>query len=267
LSQEAVPHYVDALRRYRVTHLVGYSSALHTLAEEALRSPSGGFDLEVVITNAEPLFDHQRAAIGRAFSCPVRETYGMAELVAAASECEAGRLHLWPEVGRVEILEEGRPAAPGRSGALVCTGLFNVDMPLIRYRVGDSATACGGGAPCACGRRLPVLDAIDGRLDDLVYARDGRPVGRLDPVFKSQLPIKEAQIIQERLDRVRVRYVPAPEFNAATGAEVARRLRDRLGDVDVVLEEVERVPRDAGGKLRGVICALSADERHAVARV
>ena len=55
--------------------------------------------MTVAITNAEPVFDYQRWAIAEAFQCPVRETYGMAEIVAAASECTAGKLHLWPEVG------------------------------------------------------------------------------------------------------------------------------------------------------------------------
>jgi len=60
----------------------------------------------------------------------------MAEIVAAASECESGKLHLWPEVGWVEILENNQPVPNGTAGDLVCTGLLNRDMPLIRYRVG-----------------------------------------------------------------------------------------------------------------------------------
>ena len=36
----------------------------------------------------------------------MRDTYGMAEMVAAASECDHGRLHLWPEAGVVEVLDD-----------------------------------------------------------------------------------------------------------------------------------------------------------------
>src|SRR6185295_18022612 len=96
--------------------------------------------LTVAITNAEPLFDYQRSVIAKAFRCPVRETYGMAEIVATASECGEGALHLWPEVGCVEVFDGDHPAGNGSSGDLICTGLFNADMPLIRYRVGDRAT-------------------------------------------------------------------------------------------------------------------------------
>ena len=46
-------------------------------------------------------------------------------------------------------------------------------------------------------------------MDDVLYTRDGRRVGRLDPVFKDRVAIREAQVIQDALDVVRVRYVPA----------------------------------------------------------
>ena len=82
----------------------------------------------------------------------------------------------------------------------------------------------------------------------------GGPVGRLDPIFKGGLPIREAQIVQETRERVRLRYVPAVGFDAATTDELKRRLRERLGPVEVVLEAMDTLPRSASGKLRGVIC-------------
>lgn len=260
LAPDLVPHYLEALRAYRIRYLFGYTSALHALAEGAGSAGARELGLAVAITNAEPVLAHQREAIERAFGCPVRETYGMAEIVTAAGECEAGRLHLWPEVGHVEILDGDVPVADGTCGDLVCTGLLNVDMPLVRYRVGDRAARDPDPAPCSCGRALPRLATIEGRTDDLLYTRDGRTVGRLDPVFKSRLPVREAQIIQEALDRVRVRYVPAAGYSAADDATITARIRERLGDVTVILEPVPAIPRTANGKLRAVVCALSRDE-------
>src|SRR5262249_33053111 len=153
--------YLDALRRYRVRYLRGYTSALYTLAREALRRGRTDLEMKVAITYAEPLFPYQREAISRAFQCPVRETYGMVEMAAAASECEDGRLHLWPEAGWIEVLDGDRPAAPGKAGALVATGLLNTDMPLIRYRVGDSVALAGADMPCSCGRTLPLLQSVE----------------------------------------------------------------------------------------------------------
>jgi phenylacetate-CoA ligase len=259
LAPDLIPFYLDAIARFDITYALGYSSALHTLAQGALRL-GRTVPLRVAVTNAEPLLAHQRETIREAFRCPVRETYGMSEAVAAAGECDHGALHLWPEVGVVEVLDGDRPAASAQAGELVCTSLLNTDMPLIRYRVGDRG-ALAADRSCACGRTLPVLASVEGRTDDVLYTRDGRRIGRLDPVFKANLPMIEAQIVQERLDRVRVRYVPAPGYSASAGSSLADRLRDRMGDVEVVLEEVERIPRTSRGKFRAVVCELPAAER------
>ena len=108
------------------------------------------------------------------------------------------------------------------------------------------------------------MRCLEGRTDDVLYTTDGRAVGRLDPVFKADLPFRETQIIQEARRRVRVRYVPAPGFSDAAIAQLAERLRDRLGRVEVVWEHVDRIPRGANGKFRAVMCMLPNEDRRSV---
>jgi phenylacetate-CoA ligase len=261
LAPDLIPSYLDALAEHRIMYLWGYTSSLYALAQEALRLGRRDLHMAVVITNAEPVYEYQRQAIAEAFQCPVRETYGMAEIVTAASECEAGSLHLWPEVGCSEIFDGDTPVRRGQPGELVCTSLLNADMPLIRYRLGDRAVLPAQDIACRCKRMLPVLSAVEGRTDDMLYTTDGRRIGRLDPVFKANLPIREAQIIQEALDRVRVRYVPAPNFTPEAGHSIAERIQERMGAVDVILEQVNEVPRTRNGKFRAVICNLSSGQR------
>ena len=260
LSPEFIPYYLEALQRYRVTYLYGYSSSLHVLAQEILNQKRQDLKMTVAISNAEPLYDYQRQVIAEAFQCPVRETYGMSEVVAAAGECEAGRLHQWPEVGFMEVLPEEGAETNGRSGELVCTGLLNADMPFIRYRLGDRASLEKTDELCSCGRHLPLLASIDGRVDDVLFTTDGRRIGRLDPVFKTKLPIREAQIIQETLNLVKVRYVPAQDYTSAAGLSVVERLQARMGPVEVILEPVAEIPRGANGKFKGVVCNLTSKD-------
>jgi phenylacetate-CoA ligase len=172
-----------------------------------------------------------------------------------------GKLHLWPEVGWVEVFESAQSIDSGAPSELVCTSLLNVDMPLIRYRVGDSGVLPMVNEACSCGRTLPTLASIEGRADDLLYTSDGRCVGRLDPVFKVQLPVREAQIIQEALGKIRVRYVPTADFTTAVAHSIVQRLQERLGTVEVLLERVDEVPRERNGKFRAVLCNLPAEER------
>lgn len=260
LAPDLVPAYLDALRRYRIRYVLGYTSALYELAQGLLAEKRDDLNMTVVLANAEPVFDYQRRTIEAAFRCPLRETYGMSEAVAAASECSAGRLHLWPEVGWLEVLSDEAGAEDG-TGELVTTGLLNLDMPLIRYRVGDRGRLAARGETCACGRTLPMFASLEGRVSDVLYMADGRVVGRLDPALKSHLPILGAQIIQETLDRILVKYVPAADYTPAGGAMLVAQLKARLGPVDIVLEPVETLPRTSSGKFQSVVCKLTPEQR------
>ncbi len=254
ISEKTVGHYLYAMKNHRITYLYGYPSAMYDLSRRALDVGLQGPSLKVVLSNAEPLFDHQREAMTRLFGCPVRNTYGMAEMVCGAGECEHSTMHLWPEAGLVEVLDDNdRPVPRGEVGRLVCTGLVNTDMPLIRYEVGDRGALAPEDESCPCGRTLPILKAIEGRLDDVVVTPDGRKIGRLDTVFKADLPIRAAQIIQNEPGRLYVRVVVDVGFSDDTEKEVARRLRDRVGDMEIQTEQIDRIPLGPNGKFRAVI--------------
>jgi phenylacetate-CoA ligase len=263
-SAHRIPGYLEALQTYRIRYLWGCTSALNALAQEVVKLGRVDMPMAVVITNAEPVFDYQRKAIGEAFQCPVRETYGMAEMVAGASECAHGRLHLWPEAGWVEVLEGDQPMRAGIAGDLVCTGLINPDMPLVRYRLGDRGVLVDSGGTCPCGRTLPELAGLEGGADQLLYAPDGRKIRRLDGVLPAGLPIREVQIIQETLDRVRVRYVPTPQFKSNEAHRMQGCLRERLGGVEVFMQPVAEIPREANGKLPALVCKLPFQQRQAL---
>jgi phenylacetate-CoA ligase len=263
LSPDTIHSYLQALQHYRIRYLWGYSSALFSLAWNILDSKCYDLQMQVVITNAEPLFEYQRQAISEAFRCPVRETYGMSEAVTAASECEAGKLHLWPEVGITEVFIDSAPAPHGQAGDFICTGLLNLDMPLIRYKVGDRGTIPHPEETCPCGRTLPLLAALDGRIDDQIHTPDGRIIGQqIDTLFDSDMPIREGQIIQDKLDEFRIRYVPAPGFTPETGKAMVERLRARIGAVKVTLDPVAEIPRGANGKFRVVVCNLPSEDKN-----
>jgi phenylacetate-CoA ligase len=149
----------------------------------------------------------------------------------------------------VELLRDGAPAPVGE---IVATSLLDAEMPLIRYRTGDWGGPIERGG-CECGRTLPVIGSIQGRCDDLLWSFDGRPVGRLDPVFKSELPVRETQVVQSESGTVRVLVVPADGFDQGAARAIVQALRDRLGDLEMMVETVERIPRGPNGKMKATI--------------
>lgn len=263
IKPKNISAYVGALTDHKVIHLYGYSSSLAELSRMALDQGLKLPRLKAVVTNAEPLEPFQRAVIAEAFGPNVHTSYGMSEAVAAASECAEGTLHLWPEAGVVEVFadEADVKVTDGSSGRLVCTGLLNTDMPLIRYVIGDRGALAPTGAAhsaCGCGRSMPRLTGLEGRNIDSLVTADGRKVFWVNPVLYG-LPIFEGQIVQEAVDRIVVNFVPASGFDDSTQQEIAARLRLRLGSVDVRFERMEVIPRGANGKFRAVVNRLAPE--------
>ena len=108
---------------------------------------------------------------------------------------------------------------------------------------------------------------IEGRSDDMLYTVDGRRIGRLDPVFKANLPIREAQIVQDRLDHLIVRVVPAEGYSDHTEENISERLQERMGSMSIDFEQLSEIPRTSNGKFRAVISNLSAEERQKIANL
>ncbi len=256
LLPENLPHYAAALERFRPVYLSGYPSAMYVLAEYYWQSGRPAPRLKAALTSAETLLDHQRHAIEEVFATRVFDQYGQAEMQSFWYECEAGRMHAHPLAGVTEILRpDGTTAAPGEMGEVVLTGLVNYAMPLVRYRVGDTARLATESCPCS--RGMPVIEEIGGRLDDFVYTRERGFLGRLDPVLKGVRNIIESQLEQESLDVLRVRFVPAARFTAEDLRMLENNLRARVGrSIHLEFECTDCIPRSANGKFRFVISRL-----------
>ena len=263
LAPSHLSAYIRFLRRFKPVVVMGYPSALHAVAEysrdrsEPLPAARG------VFTSAERLHPHMRAAIEAAWQCPVFDRYGAVEGCVSATQCERGRYHVNPEVGVIELLDaRGRPVAPGEEGEVVCTGLGNLLQPLIRYRIGDYARWARD-QQCPCGRLTPILEGIDGRVEDCCYTADGRRIVRFDTVFKGVDNVRQAQITQEGLRRFTITVVPSAPFGDRDIEQLRANMRLHVGDAGVEVRQVEAIARTPSGKFPAVVCRLSPAERAA----
>jgi phenylacetate-CoA ligase len=260
LRPDTARQYVAALRKHKVEWLTGYAVSYYLLAQFILAEQLEVPPLKAVVTTSEKVTEEMRAVMERAYGCQIYEEYSTVENVLFASECERGRLHVSPDVGVVEILRpDGSRCAPGEIGEVVATGLLRRSQPLIRYRLGD--LAAWDETPCACGRALPIIKEIVGRIEDVITGPDGRQLVRFHGIFVNQPHVREGQVIQETLERIRVKVVPVNGFGAADQQEIVQRIQQRLGaQVQVIVEPVETIPRTATGKFKAVISLLNAKE-------
>lgn len=259
ISPATVHHYVRGLTECAPEIIDTYPSSIEPIARYMLEHDVDTVRPKAVITSSETLLPRTREVIEAAFGCRVFDHYGSAEMAAFITQCEDARYHVNPEFGIVEILQDGLPVPPGETGEIVATGFINPAMPLIRYATGDLASFSAD-PECACGRAFPVVDRIEGRMDDVILTPDGRRIGRLDPIFKSMRGIHEARIVQEQAELLTLEYVPSSRFVESDLEPLLTALRARVGDEMIIrtraLDILERTVR---GKLRMVVSRIAGD--------
>lgn len=252
INLETVEQYVEAIKKHKLSYLLGYVSSIYSIAvlakEKRLELPK----LKLIITNAEPLFEYQRDLLETAFGCKVVQTYSGCEYAFGGSEDLSGNMYLWPEAGILEVQQQDGKLSTSGTGEFIITGLLNLAMPLIRYRVGDSGTVCKYSEENSISN-MNYLSEISGRTDDLIVTREGRIVGRLDPIFKSEFNIMEAQIIQKTYDEFIINIVPSPGFSESEAEELKNRLIERVGESNIEIIQVVSIPRGSNGKFKAVI--------------
>lgn len=254
LGEKTVDEYLDLIEEFDPKFIDGYPSAIRFCAEHALET-----DREVRIPacfpTAEMLREKDRQIIEQGLSTRVYNQYGATESAGLVTECPRGNLHVNPEIGIVEVVnDEGEPVEKGEIGEIVLTGLTNELMPLIRYRIGDMARGPPTYDACDCGWSMPVIEEVIGRQDEVIVTEDGRRVPMLSyNVFKKKVGIEESQIIQEDYSTIRVKVVPNDQFNDEEARAIGEDIRDKVGDVEVVVETVDDIERTDAGKFRAVI--------------
>jgi phenylacetate-CoA ligase len=256
IAPNTVRAYADALNKYQPDYLVGYAASWYFLARMLLEQDIDICQPRAVLTSSEKLTEDMRSTIETAFKCKVYDGYSGVEACCLASECEHHRLHISPDVGIVELIDEiGCRVPPGQPGEIVATGLLNFAQPLIRYRTGDLASMST--EECPCGRAMPVLEELVGRLEDTVIGADGREMVRFHGIFVGLPSIREGQIVQEKVDLFRLRLVATDRFGDAEKTVIKSRFEERLGPVRLDFEYVDEIERTERGKFRAVISKVT----------
>ena len=241
LSPGSLPYYLEFLRSYRPAMVMGYPSALNTIASYALECNDLPAPVKAIFTTSETVTADARERIEAAFQCRIYDRYCAVEMCLFASQCEYGRYHVSPEVGVIEIVDrEGKPIARGEVGEVICTGLQNILQPLIRYRIGDIARWAINQS-CLCGRAMPILEEIEGRFEDICYTSDGREMLRFDTVFKGVKNIREAQVVQDKLDLFTIYVVPANGFTTDDIQTIKYNMQLHVGCADANVKPIAAI--------------------------
>jgi phenylacetate-CoA ligase len=260
-GDEALAAAVESLRKFRPEVIVAYSQGAAALARFVNERKLRTWGEIPVLCGAERVLPHDREAIREAFGEPF-ETYGCREVMLIASECDQhDGMHTSMETMIVELLvrqPDGsyRAAAPGESGEVAVTDLHNLANPLIRYLTGDLAVARGDEV-CRCGRQLPRIGPIEGRVTETLHDGQGRPVsGLLFSILFVPLAssASQFQVVQRKDRAVVLKIVPKHGKLTPEAEKIARDFVTKyLPGCRFEIELVSDIPPTAAGKRRLVI--------------
>lgn len=248
LNEENLFYYYEKIKSYNPKEILSYPSSIYTIAKFIVDNKLDPIDVNVVITTAETLLPYQAECVSRAFNTTLINQYGCTEMSFFASSQDNIML-LHPEHGLAEVENDKGEIDFHGEGKLIATGFINYSMPIIRYSVGDSlilSDVNDNGAQ--------KIISLEGRTDDILYSYDNTPIGRLDPIFKGGLGIKEAQIEQLSDKSVVLRLVPDKEYDSEKGDSLKSELSKRLGrEIPVNIEICNQIGRGSNGKFKPVI--------------
>lgn len=254
MNDERMRTYAETIRRYRPRHLFGYPSTIALFCQFAR---ANGFDLtgagvRVAFVTAEVLYTHQRELIEQTFHCRVANQYGARDGGFIAHECPQGGMHVTAENVYLEFIPTGGGDAPG--GEIVVTHLDNYGFPFIRYKMGDIGAPSD--QPCGCGRGLPCMRVVEGRVTDFIVTPSGRIMHGLSLIYvlRDRPGIDKFKIIQRATDSVVIRIIKNAKYQADDSEQIVRQIQERMGArIQVALEFVEDIPAERSGKFRYVV--------------
>ncbi|MBN7768875.1 hypothetical protein KUV44_00250 [Marinobacter daepoensis] len=260
LNPQSMDEFVQRWRKEKPGAVFGHAHSIYIFAKYLVGEGVTDLRPDGIVATSMMLLEHERELIEYAFDCKVTNRYGCEEVGLIACECEEHRgMHLNLPHVYVEFLDANdQPVKPGESGKIVLTDLNNRAMPLIRYRVEDVGVYSD--RHCACGRGLPLLERLEGRVADFLKLPGGGQVAGISLVERTltKVPgVEQMQLVQEALNEILINRVKGREYNDQTDANLISSLREIFNEqVDLIIQDVPSIPQEASGKYRFSICKV-----------
>ncbi len=252
LSERLIPYYLEELRNFSPSVIEGFPSCIYRLAHYMKIHQQAPIKVKAVFTSSETLQPYQRQAIEKCFGT-IFDHYGQSERVAHIAMCEHGNYHYAMDYGVIEFL----PTNEDDLYKVVGTSLYNVPMPFIRYDTGDLVRIKDFHQSCPCGRAFPIIESIEGRQEDYLVTPSGKWVGAMGRVFLGVSNLIECQIIQEKLDLIRVLIVTTDKFSDRDRDTLLNNIHQRIGnDINIIIQKTDTIPRTIRGKQKITISLL-----------
>ena len=259
MNDQSMQVYAEMLVQWKPAMFRAYASALAMFAQYVKEQGIVGIRPRLIETTAEKVSVQQRQLLEEVFQCRVADWYSARELGTIAYQCPSGSLHVC-ETRYLEIVADDRVVQPGEMGEVAITSLHQEAMPFIRYKIGDMAIYEAGA--CRCGRGLPVLREVVGRLQDFLVTSQGHFVhgGYFPHTLRLWPEILRYQIYQPDQKHLELRLVCRNKNDTGWLDSLSEELHECFGDdMNIVFRLVDQIELTSAGKHRFIISDVRPD--------
>lgn len=218
--------------------------------------------LREVATQAEMMPQKLRDDCRRLWGVGITDTYSCREIGPLAQQCpDHEHYHVQSENIYLEVVDENDEPCPiGKPGRVLVTHLHNFATPLIRYEMGDFAEL---GDACSCGRGLPVIKQILGRVSNKLVLPDGNTrivyLGRYRDAAALIPVVRQFQVIQHSLTDVENKLVVSDPLTSEQEETLKAALITVLGHpFDITFSYYDDLPRAPSGKFEEFISKVDS---------
>ena len=255
---ENITEQISILEKYSPDVIDGRAYTLKFLAKELEERENDRIHPKLIFSTAELLDKETREYIESAFGAKVYDQFGCVEANRTAWECpERIGYHIDIDGVVMEFLRDGEPVSSGERGEIVYTNLWSYAMPFIRYQIGDVGIPTD--EKCPCDRGLPLMKVVEGRKDNFIITSSGKliPPVAWTVIMRAIPGIVEYQIIQEKIDQIRVKIVKEYNFSQKTINLIEKDIKKVLGNnIYLQVEIVDEIHRNKLDKYQSVISKI-----------
>lgn len=263
INPEVLDDFSIRLEKRKPVYLMGYTSMVTQYAKYLFDKGKDGrqFGLKMVKCTSETIHDGDREIIEKVFGCSLVGEYGAAEAGLIAFQCEKGSYHLMSDCCIVEFVEPQDSVGDPDLKEVVVTNLDNFALPVIRYRIGDYAIPSED--KCTCGRALPVVKKIIGRVSDIIKASDGRRWHSIILYYimkgldEKNGGVAQFKVFQNNHNELDFLLVPNRKYLSSTEDYLRTKCLEHFGrEFKINIRISDYIPREPSGKLRDFVSTI-----------
>ena len=243
------------LKQQAPEYLLVYPSTLRELVKLSRKENLKPKKLIGISTLGELLSQDIRDDVSQYWGITIHDMYSCQEAGYLALQCpDYPHYHVQSENVILEVLNENNePCAKGEVGRVVISSLHNYASPLIRYDIGDFAEV---GEDCPCGRGLPVIKRLAGRIRNLLTYPDGTKswpmVGSND--YHTICNVQQFQFIQKSVEEIDIKLVVEGELSDTQEKDLkALMIKSLRYDFKLNFILLDNIERSKGGKFEDFI--------------